>query len=224
MISMKYVVLKNSLSFLCVQLPEGFGTKLEIVCFESQAEFDEYLRENRTGICQTSFAKPVPDAGKYSGHSLSHQEGIFVHHHDYYKKVLFSDIAWVEAARSYCYIQTAGKTNFIVTYPLAEVKKRLPSELFIQTHRSFLVNVNLVEKFIGNVLYVGEKSIPISRKFKKQVLEQFFFLDNIKDTLGKEIPPFGKPNPALEKNIGKKNGNDVNLDNDNEDEPSGKDK
>lgn len=209
MISMKYVVLKNSLSFLCVQLPEGFGTKLEIICFESQAEFDEYLKENRSGICQAGFAKPVPDAEEYPGHPLSHQEGIFVHHHDYYKKVLFSDIAWVEAARSYCCIQTVGKTNFIVTFPLAEVKKKLPSELFIQTHRSFLVNVNLVEKFIGNVLYVGEKSIPISRKFKKEVLEQFSFLDNVKDTLGKNILPSGKPNPPLEKKIGSEDENEV---------------
>lgn len=209
MIIMKYVVLKNSLSFLCVQLPEGFGTKLEIVCFESQAEFDEYLKENRSGICQTSFAKPVPDAEEYPGHPLSHQEGIFVHHHDYYKKVLFSDIAWVEAARSYCCIQTAGKANFIVTFPLAEVKKKLPSELFIQTHRSFLVNVKLVDKFIGNMLYVGEKSIPISRKFKKGVLEQFSFLDNIKDTLGKNILLSGKPNSPSEKKIGSEDENGI---------------
>ena len=209
MISMKYVVLKNSLSFLCVQLPEGFGTKLEIVCFESQAEFEEYLKENRTGICQISFAQPVSDAGKLLGHSLIHQDGIFVHHHDYYKKVLFSDIAWVEAARSYCCIQTSGKTNFIVTYPLAEVKKKLPLELFIQTHRSFLVNVNLVDKFIGNVLYVGEKSIPISRKFKKEVLEQFSFLDNIKDTLGKNALSPGKENPPLGKKIGQEDENEV---------------
>lgn len=209
MISMKYVVLKNSLSFLCVQLPEGFGTKLEIVCFEGQAEFDEYLKENRSGICQTGFAKPVPDTEEYASHSLSHQEGIFVHHHDYYKKILFSDIAWVEAARSYCCIQTSGKANYIVTYPLAEVKKKLPSELFLQTHRSFLVNMKRVDKFIGNMLYVGEKSIPISRKFKKQVLEQFSFLDNIKDTLGKNILPPGKPNPPLEKKIGSEDENEV---------------
>lgn len=206
---MKYVVLKNSLSFLCVQLPEGFGTKLEIVCLESQAEFEKYQKENLTGICQISFAQPVSDAGELPGHSLLHQDGIFVRHNDYYKKILFSDIAWVEAARSYCCIQTSGRTNYIVTYPLAEVKKRLPPELFLQTHRSFLVNMKLVEKFIGNMLYVGEKSIPISRKFKKEVLEQFSFLDNIKDTLGKNILPSGKPNPPLEKKIGSEGENEV---------------
>lgn len=208
---MKYIVLKNSLSFLCVQLPEGFGAKLEIVCLESQTEFDEYLKENPTKGCQISFAQPVSENGESPNVSLSRQDGFFVRHNDYYKKVLFSDIMWVEAARSYCCIQTTGKASLIVTYPLAEVRKKLPSELFIQTHRSFLVNVKLVEKFIGNMLYVGKKSIPISRKFKKEVLERFFFLDNIKEALGKYVLPPEKESSLLENNPPTDNENDKNL-------------
>lgn len=220
MISMKYVVLKNSLSFLCVQLPEGFGTKLEIVCFESQAEFDEYLQENKAALCQISFAQPIQENGEAPG-TFPFQDGLYVYDDGYYVKVLFSEILWIEAARSYCCIQTAGKKNYIVTYPLAEVKKKLPSAIFVQTHRSYLVNMNKIDKFIGNVLYIGDKSIPISRKLKKDVLDLFSFLDNI-NTLGKDILPSGKSNMPLGKKIGKKDGNDVNSDN--EDESSGKDK
>ena len=183
---MKYIVLKNSLSFLCVQLPEGFGTKLEIICFENQTEFDEYLKENKASVCLVSFAQPTSEKDKYTDKSLHQQDGFFVRHNNYYKKVLFSDVMWVQAARSYCCIQTTGKTNFIVTYPLSEVKKKLPPTLFIQTHRSFLVNMKLVDKFISNALYIGEHTFPISRKFKKNVLDHFSFLDNIKETLGKE--------------------------------------
>lgn len=223
MVIMKYVVLKNSLSFLCVQLPEGFGTKLEIVCFESQAEFDEYLQENKTALCQISFAQPVQEKGEAPG-SFPFQDGLYVYDDGYYVKLLFSEILWIEAARSYCCIQAVGKKNYIVTYPLAEVKKKLPSAIFIQPHRSYLVNMNRIDKFIGNVLYIGDKSIPISRKLKKEVLDLFSFLDNIKDTLGKDILPFGKQNLPLGKKIGKKNGNNVNLNNDDEDESSGKDK
>lgn len=205
---MKYVILKNSLSFLSVQLPEGFGTKLEILCFESQAEFDEYLQENKTALCQISFAQPVQENGE-SPAASPFQDGLYVHDNGYYVKLLFSDILWVEAARSYCCIETAGKKNYVVTYPLAEVKKKLPSYIFIQTHRSYLVNMNKIDKFIGNVLYVGHKSIPISRKLKKEVLDLFSFLDNIKDTLGKNILPSGKPNLPSGKKSGLKGQNDV---------------
>lgn len=205
---MKYVILKNSLSFLCVQLPEGFGTKLEILCFESQAEFDEYLQENKTAPCQISFAQPVQENGE-SPAASPFQDGLYVHDNGYYVKLLFSEILWIEAARSYCCIETTGKKNYVVTYPLAEVKKKLPSSIFIQTHRSYLVNMNKIDKFIGNVLYIGNKSIPISRKLKKEVLDLFSFLDNIKDTLGKNILPSGKPNLPLGKKSGSKDENDV---------------
>lgn len=205
---MKYVILKNSLSFLSVQLPEGFGTKLEILCFESQAEFDEYLAENKTALCQISFAQPVPENGE-SPAASPFQDGLYVHDNGYYVKLLFSDILWIEAARSYCCIETTGKKNYVVTYPLAEVKKKLPSSIFIQTHRSYLVNINKIDKFIGNVLYVGQKSIPISRKLKKGVLDLFSFLDNIKDTFGKNNLPPGKPNLPSGKKSGTKDENDV---------------
>lgn len=219
---MKYVVLKNSLSFLCVQLPEGFGEALEIVCFESQKAFEKYLKENPAPPCQISFAQPASGSGELDVNPSPCRDGIYIRHNDYYKKVFFSEILWVEAARSYCSIKTAGKENYIVAYPLVDVKKKLPSALFIQTHRSYLVNADQVAKFIGNVLYVGEQSIPISRKFKKEVLEHFTFLDNIKDTLGKEIPPSGKPNPPLGKKIRKSGAADVTSDD--EDLSSGKDK
>lgn len=222
MVIMKYVVLKNSLSCLCVQLPEGFGAGLEIVCFETQTDFEKYLKDNPALPCQISFAQPASGSGEPAEKPLPCRDGIYVRHNDYYKKVLFSEILWVEAARSYCSIRTAGKVNYIVTYPLVEVKKRLPSALFIQTHRSYLVNAGRVAKFIGNMLYVEEQSIPISRKFKKEVLEHFIFLDNVNDTLGKDTAPLGKPNPPLGKKIGKSGADDVNSDD--EDRSSGKDK
>lgn len=136
-------------------------------------------------------------------------DGIFIRKNEYLKKIAFNDIMWIEASRSYCYIHLTDKTRMIVTYPMAEIKKKLPPEQFIQPHRSYLVNKHLINKFIGNMLYIDEQAFPISRKFKKEVLEQFSFLDNIKDTLGKNILPSGKPNPPLEKKIGSEDENEV---------------
>lgn len=101
---------------------------------------------------------------------------------------------WIEVSRSYCYIHLKDKTRMIVTYPMAEIKK----------------------SYLRNNLYSHIALISL--------IKYLSFLDNIKDTIGKDIPPFGKQNPPLKKNIRKKNGNDVNLDNDDEDESSGKDK
>lgn len=207
---MKYVILKNSLSLLCVQLPEGFGRNLEIICCESQTEFEEFLKVNKKGVCPISFPQtPVENEEASAGPPIG-QDGFFIRQNEYYKKVLFNDIMWIEASRSYCYIHLADDTRIIVTYPLSEVKKKLPDELFIQTHRSYVVNIQRVDKFIGNMLYIGKHSLPISRRLKDKVLEQFLFLDNISETLGKQNQPPGKNNLPLENKIMPGNNNDVN--------------
>lgn len=191
---MKYVVLRNSLNVLCVQLPEGFGTRLEIVCFESQAEFNDFLKENPAGVSQISFPQTVPKAEEPEGNPVFGHDGLFVRQDEYFGRIRFADILWLEASRSYSYIHVAGNSRIIVTYPMSEVKKKLPPDVFIQIHRSYVVNVHYVDKFIGNVLYIGEQSFPISRKFKPEVLNRFLFLDNIKKTWEKYEEPLGKNN------------------------------
>lgn len=193
---MKYVVLKNSLNVLCVQLPEGFGTKLEIVCFETQTEFKDFIGKNPAGACQISFPQMIPNTEDRECNSDFNHDGLFVRQNEYFNKILFTDIMWVEASRSYSFIHITGNSRVIVTYPLSEVKKKLPPNLFIQTHRSYLVNIRHVDKFIGNSLYIGKKSFPISRKFKQEVLGRFLFIDNIKKSLGKSEAPLEKNNGA----------------------------
>lgn len=190
---MKYVVLKNSLNVLCVQLPEGFGTRLEIVCLETQAEFNNFLEANPGGASQISFPQTV--AEQEDSPVLS-PDGLFVKQDEYFGKILFTDILWVEASRSYSYIHVSGSSRVIVTYPMSEVKKKLPPDVFIQVHRSYVVNIRHVDKFIGNALYIGEQSFPISRKFKTEVLDRFLFLDNIRNPLGKSGRPLGRNTEA----------------------------
>ncbi len=62
---------------------------------------------------------------------------------------------------------------------MAEVKKKLPSDIFIQIYRSYIINKRGVNKFVPHA--VDEESFPVSRKFKPMVLEQFLFLENPKD-------------------------------------------
>lgn len=193
---MKYVVLKNSLNVLCVQLPEGFGTKLEIVCFETQAEFKDFLVSSPAGACQISFPQTIPKTEEEEDNPDLNHDGLFVRQNEYFGKILFADIMWVEASRSYSYIHIKGNSRVIVTFPLSEVKKKLPPDMFIQTHRSYLVNIHYVDKFIGNALYIGKQLFPISRKFKLEVLDRFLFMDNLKKTFGKSEEPLEKNNDA----------------------------
>lgn len=202
---MEYAVLKNSLNLLLyVELPEAFRSSLEIIYFRTQDELENYLKANNLNICHVrshQFLSAPEDADKVP----SVPDGLFVRQNDYFRKIPFADIMWIEASRSYSYIHVTGNSRIITTHPLIEVKNKLPPEQFIQIHRSFVVNRNFVDKFVGNTLYISKQSLPISRKFRDDVLSRFLFLDSMKEASGEVQITFGKKGEPLGNQMEKKN-------------------
>ena len=176
---MEYVVLKNSSKLLCIELPKEFQNCLEIVCFETQSEFEKYLNEQ--GLNEASKQYKFLTEVKNQKELAIIQDGLFVRHNEFFKKVRFENIKWIEASRSYSYIYTVDMSRIITTHPLSDVRSKLPPEQFIQTNRSYVVNKKYVDKFIGNMLYVGEQSFTISKKYRDDVLRKFLFLDDMKN-------------------------------------------
>lgn len=174
---MKYVIFKNSLYWTSVELPENFENNFEIACFETPEGFKSYLHSHSVKCYQSL----LPDLQPVFKEPMN--DGFFIRQDEFYRKVCFDDILWVEASRSYCYIHLVGRHSaIIVTHPLSYVKKKLPPGRFAQIHRSFIVCMAAIEKFIGNMVYIGETSFPIGKKYRKSVLEYFDVLDSIKDT------------------------------------------
>lgn len=152
---MKYVIFKNPLYLVCVELPENFEKSFEIACFEIPEDFKSYLHSHSVKCYQSL----LPDLHPIFKEPAN--DGFFIRQDEFYRKVCFDDILWVEASRSYCYIHLAGRHSaVIVTYPLSDVKKKLPPGRFVQIHRSFVVCMSAIEKFIGNMVYIGETSLP----------------------------------------------------------------
>ena len=104
-------------------------------------------------------------------------EGFFIRKGEYHCKILYADILWLNASNNYCEIhQNDGKT-FCVIYPLVKVEKFLPADLFIRIHRSYIVNIHAVDRFVGNMLYIGKQRLDVSRPYRKEVFSCFDVLE-----------------------------------------------
>ncbi|NSL85347.1 response regulator transcription factor [Chitinophaga sp. Mgbs1] len=87
------------------------------------------------------------------------------------EKVLFQDILFAEALENYVAIYTADRK--IVTHAtLKSVQEMLPSRIFVQPHKSYLVSIPHVSAIEGNILHVGKHEIPVSKYQKEEVLEK----------------------------------------------------
>lgn len=92
------------------------------------------------------------------------------------KKIITKEIDWIEVDGKYCCLQSNGK-KYPIRISLKELQEKLPADLFKRVHQSYSVNMEKVTSFNSNdnLIFVGEKQIPIGRFYKKE-LTDFLYL------------------------------------------------
>lgn len=99
------------------------------------------------------------------------RDRIFLRTKDRMVKILYSDILYVEAERSYCKVVTTQQ-EYLMTMPMKKFEDMLPIELFQRSHRSYLVNLHHVEAIVESQLMVGEKYLPLSSSLREAFLRR----------------------------------------------------
>ena len=94
---------------------------------------------------------------------------IFVRNKDKMVKILFEDIRYIEADRNYCRIFTKSK-EYLLTMPMKSLEDQLPPALFQRIHRSHIVNLAQVDEVNEDTIFIGEKSLPLSKSFREEFL------------------------------------------------------
>ena len=98
---------------------------------------------------------------------------IFVRHNDSMVKLMIADILYVEADRNYCRIHTRGDEYLLVAM-LKEMEEKLPTGRFLRIHRSFVVNLTLVEEVGTTHVVVVDKVIPMSKAMRDELLSRLY--------------------------------------------------
>ncbi|GGI24290.1 LytR/AlgR family response regulator transcription factor [Pedobacter mendelii] len=84
-------------------------------------------------------------------------------------KVNYNEILYIEGLKNYVSVYTANQR--IVTYQaLRELETQLPHPPFYRVHKSYIISLEKIKMIDGNILYIGEQSIPIGDTYR----EEFF--------------------------------------------------
>lgn len=103
------------------------------------------------------------------------EEHIFVKSNLKKRKVILNKVKWVEALGDYIKL-VSDEANIIVLSTLTAFETELPRDKFLRIHKSYIVNLDKVEKFCGKNVEVEGKLLPLSRH-KRENLEKA--LENI---------------------------------------------
>lgn len=118
------------------------------------------------------------DAGRPANTVLPHC--IFIKEKERFRKIDFETILFVEALGSYCCVHLDGGHDMTLSFTLAEITPKLQASFFLRVHRSYIVNMDRVDAFIGNLLCIGSHRIPVSKQHRTEVMRQFNILGSSK--------------------------------------------
>lgn len=83
-------------------------------------------------------------------------------------KVNFDDILFIESLKDYIKVVTKDKT-IVTKQTISSIEENLPNNLFVRTHRSFIVSLKRIESFTPELIQIGKYEIPISRSYRHEV-------------------------------------------------------
>jgi DNA-binding LytR/AlgR family response regulator len=134
-----------------------------------------------------SFERLLQAVNKYLGENNSHKEEksseiiqekndfIFVRSERKMVKIDFSDINYIESFSDY--IKFHLNNRIIVTREtITSIEAKLPKADFLRIHRSYIISISKIDSFTNEFIELDKKAIPISRSYKKEVINR---LENV---------------------------------------------
>ncbi|WP_303317992.1 LytTR family DNA-binding domain-containing protein [Flavivirga abyssicola] len=85
-------------------------------------------------------------------------------------KIDFEAIIFIESYSDYIKIHLADNT-IVTRETISAIEAKLPAKKFIRIHRSYIISINNIVSFTNEEIVINNKSLPISRSYKKEVLQ-----------------------------------------------------
>ncbi|GLR19089.1 LytR/AlgR family response regulator transcription factor [Portibacter lacus] len=90
-------------------------------------------------------------------------------------KINIASIYLVEAKGDYINVKTETK-NYIVHSTLKKIEDKLPQDLFLKIHRSYVINVKKIVDIEDNSVLIKKEVIPVSRSNRPELMKRLNLL------------------------------------------------
>lgn len=105
---------------------------------------------------------------------LNYDDHIFIKEKNKLVSIAIDTISFFEALENYTQIVSENK-KWIINGFLKEIEAKLPQQ-FMRVHRSYVVNLNKIEKIEDNIIIIHQNSIPIGRSYKNELFKKIKIL------------------------------------------------
>ncbi|RKS42690.1 LytTR family two component transcriptional regulator [Gillisia mitskevichiae] len=107
---------------------------------------------------------------KTNGVPVEDENFIFVKSNLKNRKVFLSKLKYIEALGDYVKFVTE-KDTFVVLATMKSFEQQLPSDKFLRIHKSYIVNLEKVERYNSKNIEIDKQQLPLSRHKKANLIE-----------------------------------------------------
>ena len=105
----------------------------------------------------------------------NNKNNLFVRQARMWIRVPISEILYIKADDNDVFIKLPDKTYKTHT-KLTDIYKQLPQKDFLQVHRSYIVQLQKIDKIDGEILEINARTIPVSKAHLKELHERLNIL------------------------------------------------
>ena len=102
--------------------------------------------------------------------SIEDEEYIFVKSNLKNRKVMLGKLKYIEALGDYVKFVTE-KDSFVVLATMKSFENQLPPDKFLRIHKSYIVNLEKIERYNSRNIEIDKQQIPLSRHKKTELVE-----------------------------------------------------
>ncbi len=102
------------------------------------------------------------------------KDNIFIRDDYMFVKLSIPDIQFVKSDKNYLEIHLPNKRH-LVRGKLNDFAQNLPSDAFMQVHRSYLINVNAIDSMGAGFIKIGTHEIPLGSNYKEELKNRIKF-------------------------------------------------
>jgi len=169
------------LVFMDIRMPERTGMELierfnHRNCFVITSAYPQYALEGYQyhvidyllkPITYDRFTRSITKFEQWKQRPLHTPLFLYIRESGVQYQVCLDDILYLEGLRDYVRVCTVQR-SFMVLTNLKDILQRLPHHRFARIHRSYIVNMDKLEKIQPGFVVIGQKEIPVGDTYRKE--------------------------------------------------------
>ncbi len=122
-------------------------------------------------IAFSNFTGKDPNAKPGNAASYHVKDYMFVRDGYVFRKIFFNELLYLESDANYIILHLKSQKKVMVRSTLNDFIERIDQKIFIRVHRSYSVNINMIDDIFPTEISITGTKIPVGKSFREDLFK-----------------------------------------------------